>query len=121
MCPNDEWKLINLRLYYDSDYDEWYLEAMYEVKEEYMTKIVTIPKISLPIYNVPVITRSCGYGCLSTNTIDLGFGELSMHPDKNKHLFTERITEERAEEVTVEDIEKKFGHKIKIVMDGKKS
>ena len=119
MNMHDDYTLKRIRAYQDPDTLRWFLSVDYEVTNKYRTKLVTIPKIYLPIGMMPAFTiNSTMYGN-NESTIDLGFGKLEVWPDKNKHLFTEQIIEERAEEVTMEDIEKKFGHKVKIVSNNR--
>ena len=76
--------------------------------------IISISDIPIPIADYPNIERNIT--CYGYNTyIDLGFGNLQFHPTKTKHE-TRRIYT-AVKEMTLEEIEKKLGHKIKIVSD----
>lgn len=46
--------------------------------------------------------------------VNLGFGSMKISP-QNKVEVKDILIKERVEELTIEDIEKKLGHKIKIV------
>ena len=77
--------------------------------------IISISDIPIYIANYPIIDNQFTfYGCCDTY-IDLGFGKLQFHPTKTKHE-TRRIYT-AVKEMTLEEIEKKLGHKIKIVSD----
>lgn len=74
--------------------------------------IISIRDIPIHIVDYPNIRRSLTY-CDCDTYIDLGFGDLQFHPTKTKHE-TRRIYT-NVKEMTLEDIEKQLGHKIKIV------
>lgn len=76
--------------------------------------------IDIPIYfeNYPRIIsclkrdsmfRGCDY------EINLGFGDLKGFAYDSDKLVTEVLIKERVEEMTIEEIEKKLGYKVKIV------
>ena len=44
-----------------------------------------------------------------------GLGDLSLYSDDDGYLYHEKIIEEKTKEMTLEEIEKKLGHKVKIV------
>lgn len=48
-------------------------------------------------------------------TIDIGWDNLRMYPDVAGAAFTIKAIEEKTKEMTLEEIEKKLGHKVKIV------
>lgn len=77
--------------------------------------IISISDIPINIANYPIIDNQFTfYGCCDA-CIDLGFGKLQFHPTKTKYE-TRRIYT-AVKEMTLEEIEKKLGHKIKIVSD----
>ena len=49
-------------------------------------------------------------------SVDLGLGkDLTILPNKDGHYYTLTVVEQKVYEMTVEEIEKKLGHKVKIV------
>ena len=116
--------LVNLELYKEENEfggENYYLKAEYLVEEEYKTSKLTIPKIWLPI-NKNYLSISHGYYhnqyVIPEVTIDLGFGSLTIDKVKDKdgeYCYKYEVIEERAEKMTLEEIEKKLGHKIELV------
>lgn len=75
--------------------------------------IISISDIPIYIANYPIIDHQFNvYDCCDTH-IDLGFGKLQFHPTKTKHESRRIYT--AVKEMTLEEIEKELGHKIKIV------
>ena len=99
----------------------YYLTAKYRVEDQHSIREVDIPKIRLNLNKevVSIKTMHDPFGCHRVAHIDLGFGELPLDWDVNKdgqsYLFTEKILEEKYTEMTMDEIEKKLGYKVKIV------
>lgn len=54
--------------------------------------------------------------CSSYMAADLGLEEdLAILPDKDGHYYTLTFVKEKIHEMTIEEIEKKLGHKVKVV------
>lgn len=79
-----------------------------------------IDNIPLPLYNhldnitikeSQVSLPSLNF-CTTHKTIDVGFGEQDVRPD---FAYIDRIVEYATKEMTIEEIENKLGHKVKIV------
>lgn len=105
---------------FNKDEFGYYLSTKFKVEDEHSIREVNVPKIRLLINPNQLYLRteadlySCGYRAWA----NLGFGELPMEfetVDGNKVLYTETILEEKYAEMTLDEIEKKLGHKIKIV------
>lgn len=116
----DNYKLKSLELYSEIVNDmgdvEYFLKAVYEYKDKYKKSELVVPKIHLRVnhYN-PIINIPCAsIDMMVEGYIDLGFGDLPMIP-VNKALCTERILEEYPQKMTMEELEKKLGHKVEIV------
>jgi hypothetical protein len=98
----------------------YYLSAKFKIEDERSIKELDIPKIGLPVAQKGFCIRT-EYSSLDLRDlmyIDFGFGELRVLPTKDNGkevLFTERVIEEKTKEMTLEEIEKKLGHKVKIV------
>lgn len=99
----------------------YYLAATYRVEDEHAIREIDIPKIRLGLDAKRVSIRSehDPYACHRVSYANLGFGELpldfAVNKDGHAYLYTEKILEEKYTEMTLDEIEKKLGHKIKIV------
>ncbi|WP_294837425.1 hypothetical protein [uncultured Eubacterium sp.] len=78
-----------------------------------------IDNIPLPLYNhldnIIIKESQASLSLLNyytCKTIDVGFGEQDVRPD---FAYVDRIVEYAAKEMTIEEIENKLGHKVKIV------
>lgn len=109
-------ELKDLQLYKSDTYDQYYLSAIYTEENEHGVYEVTIPKIFLPINNHELIIDDRSPQRLY---IDLGFGECRMCLDDNGNFYYKRVIEEKIHELTISDIEKKLGYKVKIVSESK--
>ena len=75
-----------------------------------------IPRIFLPISNNPTTSAKSDIDTRKLEQyIDLGFGDLRMLPDKSGNTGYMEIIKEKTLDVTMEEIERKFGQKIRIV------
>lgn len=92
----------------------------YKYHDEYgNTHERVINNVPLPLYNhVDNITinetqasEPVLYFCMH-KTINVGFGEQDVRPD---FTYIDRIVEYATKEMTIEEIENKLGHKVKIV------
>ena len=98
-----------------------YLTAKFKVEDAHSIREVDVPKIRLRIVpdKVSLRTSNDPYWSTSSSYINMGFGDLPLEFVKNKDgldiLYTESILEEKYTEMTMDEIEKKLGHKVKIV------
>lgn len=105
---------------FNEDETSHYLSIKFKVEDEHSLREVNIPKIRLWI-NPHVLCLKTEHDPYSRNDIawvNLGFGDLPLDfetIDGNKVLYTETVLEEKYTEMTLDEIEKKLGHKIKIV------
>ena len=107
-------------LTFNKDDKNYYLSAKFRVEDKHSIREFDIPKIRLNINPAKVsITVDYDPCCnLEQAYVDLGFGNLPMEfvdMDGKNVRFVERIIEEKYTEMTIDEIEKKLGHKIKIV------
>lgn len=104
--------LVDLELKYNARGNFYCLDATYELETDNEVRELKVHDIELPINPFCVELRQ---ECCDINhfpperTVDLGFGPLRFG------YCRERVVKEKVKEVTMEDIEKKFGCKIKIV------
>ena len=90
----------------------YYLSAKYEIVEGNYQYVLEVPRIFLPLRNEPTISETClGVDWEQEHLINLGFGELQMTKIKD-HYYTVTTIQE---ELTLEEIEKRLGYKVKIV------
>lgn len=86
-----------------------------ERKNGLYRRIVSIPIIFsdyAPIYNISTISRD--FSPLNETSVNLGFGSMKIL-SANEIEVKDILIKERVEELTIEDIEKELGYKIKIV------
>lgn len=118
-CGNvNKCELTNLTL--NCDESGYYLSARFEVEDEHSLREAIVPKIHLHIRpDKVIISQVVSEWDLSRNTcIDLGFGELPLEygeVEGQRCLYSEKVLKENVTEMTLDEIEKKLGHKIKIV------
>ncbi|HBA10891.1 MAG TPA: hypothetical protein DCX98_04725 [Eubacterium sp.] len=102
-----------------SDNRYYVLCLTYKYHDEYgNTHERVIDNVPLPLYNHLdniIIKETYGsplFGLYIPKTIDVGFGEQDVRPD---FTYIDRIVEYATKEMTIEEIENKLGHKVKIV------
>ena len=90
----------------------YYLHARYQIEDEHSIREIDIPKIYLrvdPHYAAIKYEDDRAFA-------DIGFGYVPLIPTgRDCHYFTETVIEEKTKEMTLEEIEKKLGHKVKII------
>lgn len=98
------------------DGDRYYINAKYEVTDDYgniYERIYDHIPLDVCSIHTPIIGKENDmiYSGIAT-TVDFGFGELVCN---RKTKFEEHLIYEATKEMTLEEIEKKLGHKVKIV------
>ena len=118
-ASGEDIELTNLIL--DHDDTGYFLSATYRLESESDVRELNIPRIRLPIKsNDLTIKDTRGLSCWNDRYMvaDLGFGYLTMgclKTDDHDVYFTETVIEEKTHEMTLDDIEKKLGYKVKII------
>lgn len=109
----NEGKLRNVTLYKDrhnyclrTEYT--YTDSLGNIRE------LVIPKVVLPISNCPQINYNKWEDI--PRSINLGFGDLPVY---DEFIVTDNIVEYAVKEMTLEEIEEKLGHKVKIISSPK--
>lgn len=112
-------KLKDLEILWDPDRKEYYLKAKYEVEDDHRVTEHIFPHIVFPITDDFVVEGSdvvhCGYGALRLRTGEVEAPETAWGVVQSPHII--RVIKEKPQEMTIEEIEKKLGYKIKIVGD----
>lgn len=109
-------KMKDLSLHKDSC--GYYLTASYDIDDRESTRLLELHKIRLGVNERAVVMKtenSCDLW--SRPQVDIGFGFLDMNHDgtRDQVYFTETVIKEKVQEMTLDEIEKKLGHKVKIV------
>lgn len=108
--------------------DKWYINATYFYEDDRYKKEINIPKIHIPLEqfegdvdmtysDTPFRRNPClveyqarfGNLIMPLELADVGLKGQEPVP------YTEKIIEEKTQEMTIDEIEKKLGYKIKIV------
>lgn len=110
-------KLKNLQLYKEND--KYYLSAIFDQEDEVGFHEISVPKILLPIAPNCSIDSDIGatiFGVqYNTVTVDFGIVKLYAEPfDNKRNFYTKKLISEKAHEMTLEEIEKELGYKIKL-------
>ena len=109
---NEKTSIQELYLYKGKD-GEYYLSITYRHEDERDISVCRIPKVHLPIRrDMCVINQSYNEPPTLLLNNDI---ELDILPDKNGITHTVEVVETKVHEMTVEEIEKKLGYKVKIV------
>lgn len=119
---NTKWTLKDLSLHKEenSKWHTYYLTAVYEVENESGIYELTIPKIDLPVRNgIPDMTVEHNWYGEDHTEINLGFGDLELLHDSGRPAWFAKCVKEKTHELTMAEIEKKLGYKIKIVSEKK--
>lgn len=109
---------------------QYYLKLKYIIEDEYSVKELEIPKVMLPFTDAyPYIEKSVDYNgritllprttcrLMVTNTsLPMCAGE-TTESCGCEVFFTEKIIKEKHKEMTLAEIERKLGYKIKIVAE----
>lgn len=114
------YKLVDLQLHKEEKDNSvfYYLSATYQYENDRGVYEATIPKIHLPIayHGEPIMRTSVSrYPYHEDNTIDIGFGEVAILKDDTGAMFYERLIKEKIYDMTIDEIEKKLGYKVRVV------
>jgi hypothetical protein len=91
------------------------LDMTYTVETPEEISELHIPRVMLPISNKDIVINcEFDYYGGSLYTADVGFGECRVLESDGEY-FTLKTIETKTKEMTLEEIEKKLGHKVKIV------
>ena len=103
------------------DFNGYYLAAKFKVEDSHSIRELDVPHIRfidkthwrdwVMIEEINDVDDDRAY-------INFGFGALPLDyglSNGYRALFTEKVLEEKYKEMTLEEIEKKLGHKVKIV------
>lgn len=95
----------------------YYLSARYRIEDKDSIRDLDIPKIRLRTTPKRAVIKTYNDVSWTRPEADIGFGfcELSHTGTREEIYFTETVIEEKVHEMTLDEIEKKLGYKVKIV------
>ena len=120
---SDKCKLKDLQLHKPVDESSYhYLSAVYVHENDTGIYEITIPKINLPVQDSPIINVPYKYNRLLSDppTVNIGFGDLYMLEDEHDHIYYEKLIEEKIHDMTLSEIEKKLGFKVRVISEKEK-
>lgn len=106
--------LTNVELVQASN-GNYYLDITYHIETDQLVNEVHMPRVSLPLSPKGFEIHEYGTGWPPLYKADVGFGTTHMHKDKDGVCYTVKTIEIKTKEMTLEEIEKRLGHKVKIV------
>ena len=107
-----DFELTKLDLFKEDD--AYFFAATYRLEDDFGIKEIHFPKILAPISSGYISVTDVGHDFA---TVDLG-GDVRTYAycgGKHNVIFTETVIEEKVHEMTMDEIEKKLGYKVKIV------
>lgn len=108
--------LISFEVYREPQSGYYFGKAVYQVEDERGIWEETYPRIHLPILQSTHPEIDIEYGIIGDiATIDLGFGKLPLKMDDTKSYAEIKLVKEKVYDMTIAEIEKKLGYRIKIV------
>lgn len=100
----------------------YYIDVTYIYENDRVIKEVHFPKVPMPItewtgdVNKEIIRRPYSDICFGSTKYSIKLGELLMPLEPiNGIAYSEKVIEEKTQEMTIEEIEKRLGYKIKVV------
>lgn len=107
-------KLKSLTLIREND--QYYLSAVYRVEDDNGTWELSYPRIELAINKNFAPLLSSEYGAdFNEIVIDLGFGNLPLKEIRKNTYVERKLIKEKVHDMTVAEIEKALGYKIRII------
>lgn len=99
------------------DGHKYYLDFVYEAENDYSIREIQLKKVRLPIdtFNAPSLRADLHIH--GNAEYFLKFGSIDLPVEGG---VIEKVIKEKTHEMTLEEIEKKLGYKIKIVSEGQK-
>lgn len=90
----------------------YYFSVTYILTDDFGKQEINYPRVLLPIFRTTLPYVS---SVMSDNFLDINLSNLPLKPGPDGKLFTVKQIEEYPLEMTLEEIESRLGHKIKII------
>lgn len=97
--------------------NKYFAKVVYEHEDEKGVWETTYPKIVIPIeqYDMPKMNHCFGdIPLFDFRTVDLGFGDLPVIANEDNIYAVSKLVKPKIHEMTIAEIEKKLGYKIRI-------
>lgn len=104
---------------------KFYITAKYDVETDADIRVVEIKKVPLPLNDIPVVMEEGAEMLFFDNEpryalpydifADIGYGKIRMPAMHTAQVYTETVVSQKVQELTLEEIEKKLGFKVKVV------
>lgn len=110
-------KLKNLQLYKEND--QYYLAALFDQEDENGFYELSVPRILFPIApncSMDVDTCTTLFG-ERYDYVAVDFGIVRLYAesfDNERNFYTKKLISEKVHEMTLEEIEKELGYKVKL-------
>lgn len=98
---------------------KYYLGIVYNIETDHTIEELWIPKVRLPIENARIESELVS--SFNNRCFTLDYGDLLHLPledresDQGSFTFKETLVKELPEDLTIEEIEKRLGYKVRIV------
>lgn len=93
----------------------YFLDMTYQVETPAKIEEIHLPMVRLPINTKRFILKTDDGFLRPTAVADVGFGIANLYQNKDRVYYTIETKEIKTKEMTLEEIEEKLGHKVKIV------
>ena len=117
-CNDDqEVNIKNVKLIHKEPYG-YCLDITYQVEDDTEIREVHIPYLQLPLNSNRLVIRNDWDEYCNFYVADVGFGKTRMFGSVARdrgECYTIKVLKTKTKEMTLEEIEKKLGHKVKIV------
>ena len=114
-------KISNEKIELYQEDGRYYFKVDFDYEDDYAYykgKIERIP-FDFRLYSIKMRNDGYSFNSKTKITADLGMcKDMEIHPNKNGEYFTLTVVKEKIYEMTMEEIEKKLGYKVKIVSKG---
>lgn len=114
---NEEVEIKSVKLIHKVPYG-YCLDITYRVEDDKEIREFNIPYLQLPLISNRFIVRNESDEYYSTYVADVGYGKVRMFGSITRDAgpcYTIKTIKEKTKEMTLAEIEKKLGHKVKIV------
>lgn len=120
----EKWTLKDVKLVEEDG--KYYLTTKYDLETDTDIREVTVDRVPLPLDYRPVISEECedlwsDNRCVAmppTHFVSIGYGKMRI-PERKEPFYFEKVKLEKVQELTLEEIEKRLGFKVKVVSEKK--
>lgn len=114
-------KISNEKIELYQEDGRYYFNVDFDYEDDYAYYKGQIERIPFDfrLYSIKMQSADCLFNTTTKITANLGLhSDMEIYPNKKGEYFTLTVVKEKTHEMTIEDIEKKLGYKVKIVGKG---